>query len=199
MIWRLAKEHDLPEFWLIHSPTLTSCKSVDWPLTQFPIFEPLRLVQVAIFQSSYWPKMNLSVALLRQIIGYESTSFFSRILFFIFLEAYEVSFSVISAFLIAKENFYLLEKQRKENFTKKTVDSWIQESWKHVMSLTIVWHSGQNFHKTIWSSSSGLVMLSFRSCMISVMLVLPEKVIHVEFEVHLKRFFGRIFLKKVKL
>ena len=70
-------------------------------------------------------------------------------------------------------------KQRKFR-EKKIVDSWIQESWKHVMSLTIVWHSGQNFHKTIWSSSSGLVMLSFRSCMISVMLVLPERVIHVE-------------------
>ena len=85
----------------------------------------------------------------------------------------------------------LKKRKFREN---KIVDSWIQESWKHVMSLTIVWHSGQNFHKTIWSSSSGLVMLSFRSCMISVMLVLPEKVIHVEFEVHLKR-----FLKKVKL
>ena len=125
-------------------------------------------------------------------------NFFSRILFFIFLEACKVSFFCYNKqlywhFFIAKENFYLLEKQ---NFTKKTVDSWIQESWKHVMSLTIVWHSGQNFHKTIWSSSSGLVMLSFRSCMISVMLVLPEKVIHVELEVHLKRFFGRSFRKK---
>ena len=79
----------------------------------------------------------------------------------------------------------------------KIVDSWIQESWKHVMSLTIVWHSGQNFHKTIWSSSSGLVMLSFRSCMISVMLVLPETVIQYScwMCLHLKRFLEDFFKK----
>ena len=36
-----------------------------------------------------------------------------------------MSFSVISAFLISKENFYLVEKQNKENFSKKIVDSGI--------------------------------------------------------------------------
>ena len=48
---------------LFFSIQLWSCKSVDWP--NFRTVK--RLKTVAIFWYRYWPKMNLSVALLRQM------------------------------------------------------------------------------------------------------------------------------------
>ena len=56
-----------------------------------------------------------------------------------FLEGCKVSFSVMINSFISIENFYLVEKQKQRKFREK--NSLIQESWKHVMSLT---YSGEN-------------------------------------------------------